>query len=91
MVSGDARVFGNAEVYGNAEVTRTPVNIIGLQYNITITDNHIRIGCQQHTPEKWESFTDREILEMDGRDGLTWWKIQKPLILGQAQVHKEEK
>ena len=62
-VSGDAWVYGNAEVYGNAIVsgnawvsgdavaTRRVENWISPTYNITITNKHIQIGCQQLTHE----------------------------------------
>ena len=48
-VFGNAVVYGNAEVCGNAEVTTT-VKTFGnaFIYKITVTDKHIKIGCQQH-------------------------------------------
>jgi len=44
--------LGNAWVYGNARVTKDVVNLIGLKYDITLSDNHVRIGCKQFTFEK---------------------------------------
>jgi len=53
-VFGDARIFGNAEVFGNDIVMRPPLLFTGLPgHNITVTDNHINIGCEQHTPKYW--------------------------------------
>src|SRR5258705_316842 len=61
-VSGDAEVSGNAKVFGNAEVSgdasKTPICLSGLNWHVTITDNHIRIGCQFHTIVDWEKFED---------------------------------
>jgi carbonic anhydrase/acetyltransferase-like protein (isoleucine patch superfamily) len=65
----NAKVFGNAcvfyytEIYGNVVVSDNAVatkevkNIIGLPYNITITDKHIQIACKQ--------FTFKEIIKLD--------------------------
>ena len=39
----------------------------------------IAIGCEQHTPEEWESFTDDRISEMDS-DALSWWKQWKETV-----------
>ena len=52
LVYDNARVYGNARVYDDAIATKTVKNIIGLPYNITITDNHIQIGCKQFTFDK---------------------------------------
>jgi UDP-3-O-[3-hydroxymyristoyl] glucosamine N-acyltransferase len=64
-ISGSASVFNNARVSDNAEVCgyakmtgsaiaakKNVINIIGLPYNITLTDNHIQIGCYQFTVEE---------------------------------------
>lgn len=87
VVYGDANIWYSAKVCGNAEVIGDVLeqendckNIIGVRYNITITPKYIKIGCQYHTKEEWWSFTDREILEMDGKEGLKWWKKWKPIL-----------
>jgi len=54
-VSGDAWVFGDAEVYGNAEVTKK-VFILNFCYNLTLTDNHIKFGCEMKTVKEWEDW-----------------------------------
>ncbi|MGL4523756.1 MAG: hypothetical protein ACRCWQ_14510, partial [Bacilli bacterium] len=55
-VSGNSRVYGSARVSGKSQVlgrayvtetcTKTPKTLIGFQYVITITDEHLRVGCQ---------------------------------------------
>jgi hypothetical protein len=96
-VSGDARVYGDAWVYGSAwvygdaqvsgsawvsgDASKSPSNIIGLRYNITITDDIIQIGCEKHTINEWSDFDDRAILKMDGKESLDWWKKYKPFIM----------
>ena len=86
-VCGDARVYenavvcGNARVYENAEVTTT-VNTFGnaFIYKITVTDKHIKIGCQQHLKNEWKDFEDRKIIEMDGKKALEFWRMFKPVL-----------
>jgi hypothetical protein len=58
-------VYGNAQVYGNARVSKTPINIIGLAYPVTITETHLFAGCQGHLFESWRGFTEEQIREMD--------------------------
>ena len=78
-VSGNAWVSGNLEVSGNARVSGNVLNLSYDKYNITITDKHIRIGCQQHTICEWFGFTDDVIDAMD-TGALVWWKQWKPVL-----------
>ena len=95
-VSGDARVCGNArvscdaEVYGNAEVYGDTIekenDLINItsntgSYNITITPNHIKIGCQYHSKTEWFKFTENKIRKMDGKRAVDWWKTWKPILI----------
>jgi len=45
-VFGNALVFGNAQVSGDAWVSKSPINCIMFPYSITITDNHVQVGCE---------------------------------------------
>ena len=88
-VYGNSKILNSARVCGNATVCNDVLqhkkdckNITGERYNITITPKYIKIGCQHHTKEEWWNFTDREILEMDGKEGLKWWNKWKPLLKG---------
>ena len=76
----DCWVFGEAWVYGEARAT-TVVKTFGngLSYGITVTDKHIKIGCQQHLKSEWYNFQEGEIIEMDGKRALKFWRIFKPL------------
>lgn len=83
QVSGDARVYGNAQVYGDKiEKENDLINITSNagSYNITITPNHIKIGCQYHSKTAWFKFTDNEIIKMDGEKAVVWWKAWKPIL-----------
>ena len=55
------------------------------EYYTVITSEKIAVGCQAHTLDKWKAFSDRDILEMDGKDGLAWWKQWRDVIF---RVHE---
>jgi len=68
-VSGDAIVSGNAKVYGNAKVSGDArvsddaevsgdAFCLNFKHNLTLTDNHIRYGCEMKTVSEWESWLD---------------------------------
>ena len=78
-VYGDAWVSGNAQVYGDAQVS--PINLIGLPYSITITDRHMRIGCEHHAISDWFAFDDRKIAQMDGIRASRFWKSYRDILL----------
>jgi hypothetical protein len=48
LVCENAQVYGEAEVYGEARVTKKIAHLNYDRYSITITDNHVGIGCEQH-------------------------------------------
>ena len=50
------------------------------KYYTVISAYKVRVGCQSHTLEEWKGFDDRAILEMDGKDGLIWWKQWRDVI-----------
>jgi hypothetical protein len=52
-----------------------------LGYLIIFTDNYIKIGCEYHSIKSWDNFTDREILNMDGKRALDFWKKNKTMIM----------
>jgi hypothetical protein len=86
QVYGEARVHGDASdvgvhVFGYAIVTIPPTLISGLEYRVIITDNLIFCGCKAYTKEEWLSFTDEEILEMDGKKALMFYNEKLKVIL----------
>ena len=66
-------------------INKRPIQIYGLQWTVTILDAHMEIGCQLHSLAEWESFDDRQIAEMDGRDALRFWRENKGALLGMAR------
>ncbi len=77
QVSGNAQVYGDARVSGNARVT--PITITGLRWTVTIADQDMAIGCQQHSIERWWGFNDRVIAKMDGA-ALEFWQAHKATL-----------
>ena len=49
-------------------------------YPITYTINVLQIGCERHAISEWWDFSDRVILEMDGKNALKFWKESKDFI-----------
>lgn len=96
-VWGNAGVYGDAKVWGDAEVCGDTIsksddlyNITSnSQYNITILPHSIKIGCEFHKKEDWWNFTDREIIEMDGKDALKWWRVWKPILQAICEVQND--
>ena len=68
-------------VFGEAQVSVTPLYLSGLTYSVTITDQHMAIGCQVHAIAEWRAFDDRRIAEMDGATGSRFWRDMGPALL----------
>lgn len=45
-----------------------------------IQPTHIRIGCQYHAVDQWESFSDKDISVMH-QNALEYWKKNKAIIM----------
>ena len=57
------------------------IQLSGLRYYVWCMENHIKIGCKLYRRDEWQNFTDEEILQMDGKDGLRFWRAYKSIIL----------
>jgi hypothetical protein len=93
IVSGNAQVYGNATVFGNAKVSGNAVatglvqHIVTYKHDITLTDNHIQIGCECHTIEHWkENIAD--IGKVNGYSDKEVKAVQK-LIEGMLEMTEE--
>jgi uncharacterized protein YjbI with pentapeptide repeats len=49
-------------------------------YSITYTTGIIQIGCKRYTFDEWREFTDEEIIQMDGKTALMFWRKWKDTI-----------
>jgi len=72
---------------GGSEITMHPICALGLHYSVTILDQTMRIGCQEHALSDWASFDNAQIAEMDGKQALTFWAEQKTKLLDFAAEH----
>ena len=60
------------------------------RYSVIIINGDIKIGCERHSIEEWENFKQKEIIEMDGKEALKWWKQYKPIIIPLAKLRFKE-
>jgi len=73
--------------YGDAPMTMPPLYLTGLYWGVLILDQHMKIGCQLHSLEDWENFTDRDVIKMDGKRALKFWEKNKKALLGFARAN----
>ena len=69
-----------------------PVIINGLRWMVYINGaGMMRIGCQNHSVERWKGFSDELISRMDS-DALEFWNKYKVMLLAvcDTHIHKEE-
>jgi len=66
-------VYGNAWVSGDAEIKKTPTNIIGIEYNVTIYEGMAQVGCKLYTIEEWRKFNADEVIQMDGEKATLFY------------------
>jgi carbonic anhydrase/acetyltransferase-like protein (isoleucine patch superfamily) len=64
-VYGGADIYDSLKVYANSVVTRKPKACYGFDYNVTITDHHICLGCVV-IPPKFIDTTAKKIVRMMG-------------------------
>ena len=86
--------LGGADLrYANLDgeiLTKTPISILNLTWEIFITSQYLTIGCHRHTHKEWEKFSDDQIAKMESKAG-EFWKVNKSWILGACKAHKETK
>jgi uncharacterized protein YjbI with pentapeptide repeats len=65
-------------------INRQPLHIGGLLWPVWILDQHMQIGCELHRLDEWAAFDDSRILQMDGKEALTFWRAHKAALLALA-------
>jgi uncharacterized protein YjbI with pentapeptide repeats len=76
-----------AELYGE-KLSKPPLFIYSLEWDVTITTNHLRIGCQVHLISEWKSFNDDAISEM-APSALKFWTKHKTALIALCDAHAE--
>jgi len=72
--------------YNREKLDKIPIQVLGLKYQILITKEQIKIGCELHKSSEWEKFKDSRIKLMD-KEALEWWKANKKIIMGLHKNH----
>lgn len=58
-----------------------PIHLSGLcSWNISISDDMMKIGCQTFKIKDWWQFSDETIDAMNRGDALKWWQENKQII-----------
>jgi len=81
---------GSIKVSTNKSFVKKPIFMDGLEYSVIIGDGYIYIGCQGNTIEKWKEMPDKEIMKMDGKKSLSFWRKYKSSIINLAETHCAE-
>ncbi len=56
-----------------------PIDFIGMPYQMTISKNHLRIGCKYYTHAEWLALTIDEAIEMDSYGEHIYTKFREPI------------
>lgn len=81
-VSGDFAVEGVGKL--TRRVTRRPLLLAGLFYPVSIMDEAIRIDCWSPTFDEFKNVSDRELLEIGGRDAVDFCHKYTDILLEMA-------
>jgi uncharacterized protein YjbI with pentapeptide repeats len=84
----DAANLAGANLDGE-RLSKTPISILNLTWDVLITDNYMRIGCQRHTHTDWEAFTNDEIQRMENR-ASEFWKNNRDWLLAACKSHRSK-
>ncbi len=91
----DANLYGadllgadlrGANLYGD-KLTKTPLFLYNLCWDVTVTTTFLRIGCQIHLIEDWKLFDDDKISSM-AAGALEFWRKYKTAILALCDAHQ---
>ena len=66
------------------KIEKTPLQILGLHWDVLVFDNHMKIGCEFHSIKEWEGFSDGGINGMD-HNALDLWKESKKFLISFCQ------
>jgi len=75
--------------YGDdVPLTKNPLYLTGLYYDVLIVDKHIKIGCELHSTDEWINFDDEQIEAMDYDAAIDFWSEHKDTIINLAEKHQ---
>lgn len=79
-----------AYLAGGAKISVPPLQLHGLLWPVIISDQHIQVGCEVHTTDKWRRFDNRRIAKMSGKTARQFWDQWKGVILAAADAHQSK-
>ena len=79
--------FLGGQFFGEA-LTSNPITLVGFRWSIYGTPTCLHIGCQHHTHEVWESFSEGDIAEM-AVGALEFWRKNKQFLSSLCDNLKE--
>lgn len=82
--------LSDAEVFGE-KLSKNPIKIVGEKYLIFEAGSKIKIGSQLHSKAEWFNFSDKEIIEMYGKEALIWWKKWKPILQQMFEIKENDR
>jgi len=67
---GDIRggTIRGGTIWGGTRTTKSPRAILGFMFPVTITDHHISVGCETHSPSHWRRCGARIIVDNSNYD-----------------------
>jgi len=87
--NGDGAEIGDWVEIGDRSTTSQPIYYVSRLgddrdgWRITLTREHMQIGCQFHPTADWWGFDDRTISAMD-RGAVRWRRKFKPVLIAMA-------
>ena len=67
-------------------LTKAPILILNLKWDILITNGYMRIGCQRHTHAEWKAFDGEAIAKMES-NASEFWAANKEWLLATCESH----
>ena len=78
----------NATYGEGVAISAAPLQISGLEWEIIIFDNHMKIGCELHPIAEWATFKDTRIKLMNFH-AIAFWHEHKSMIMACAELHSK--
>ena len=62
------------------KIKETPLQILGMSWDIIVFDSHMKIGCEFHSIKDWSEYDDERIERMHN-EAKEWWGNHKKMIM----------
>lgn len=78
----------NCRSTGKSRKTIQHLGAVEGTYSMIVFNDHIQLGCQGHPRSRWDKFTDRAIMRLDGKTASVFWRNNKDKVF---QLHDKYK